>query len=315
MRLAGVPVAEGAGRRRAPDVVLGDRLVPRAGPQRLDDLTRADSDRRSIGPDRGDVGARRQLAHLAVGHAGPDDTPRHVHAARPLGVENLIRAGDDQVDRDVLSARHVPEEPHERVQSLAGPQTHLVVAELVEDHLRRERASAHLARVNRGVLAQEEGEEIHRDYTRANALTGNVPKRFTFTGTAKKRLPRSGRASSPRRCSTTGISCPSRTECTGRSRVAMPSMFSESMPTRTAPARTSRSASSPVRCGCPSKYRSLSQCRSQPVCTRTARPRTSASVSPSRSMTPAWPAGTRATTQSRFASDSSGSAARSFPWE
>ena len=36
---------------------------------------------------------------------------------------------------------------------------------------------------------------------RANALTGNVPKAFTFTGTAKNRAPVSGSAANPHKCS------------------------------------------------------------------------------------------------------------------
>ena len=64
---------------------------------------------------------------------------------------------------------------------------HLIVAEIVEDELRRKRAPAYLARVDCRVLAHEEGQKIHGNYTRANALIGNVPKPRTFTGTAKKR--------------------------------------------------------------------------------------------------------------------------------
>jgi hypothetical protein len=36
------------------------------------------------------------------------------------------------------------------------------------------------------------------------ARTGKLPKPLTLTGTAKKRVPRSGSAASPRRCSTIG---------------------------------------------------------------------------------------------------------------
>ena len=55
---------------------------------------------------------------------------------------------------------------------------------------------------------------------RAKALTGKVPKYFTFTGTAKKRNSESGSASRLQRCSTIGISAPSSNEwrtspCTG----------------------------------------------------------------------------------------------------
>jgi hypothetical protein len=42
--------------------------------------------------------------------------------------------------------------------------------------------------------------------TTAKALTGNVPNRFTFTGTAKKRKAASGSSLRPQRCSTIGIS-------------------------------------------------------------------------------------------------------------
>ncbi len=110
-----------------------------------------------------------------------------------------------------------------------------------------------------------------------------------------------------------GTSCASRTECAGRSRLATPSMF-KGVDAHEAGAGSDQPLRQfPVRYGCPSKYCSVPQCWSQPVCTKTARARTSRSISESRSMAPSWPDGSRATTQSRFANDSKGRAATSLP--
>src|SRR5262249_35778812 len=65
----------------------------------------------------------------------------------------------------------------------------------------------------------------------AKARTGKVPMPRNLTGTAKKRKPASGNCSRPRRCSTMGISAPSKVECTGRAASAVSSMLNESMPT------------------------------------------------------------------------------------
>ena len=71
--------------------------------------------------------------------------------------------------------------------------------------------------------------------TIANARTGNDPKPFTFTGTAKKANPSSGKASRLQRCSTIGISALSRRVWAGRVPSAASSILNESIPTRTAP--------------------------------------------------------------------------------
>ena len=67
-----------------------------------------------------------------------------------------ISSGDDQIYGDVFGPRHVPEEPNERVHSLARAYTHLVVAQLAEDALGGKGLPAHVAGVHRGVLDQEE---------------------------------------------------------------------------------------------------------------------------------------------------------------
>src|SRR2546430_6709561 len=75
----------------------------------------------------------------------------------------------------------------------------------------RDREAGGLRQIGRG---------SHRTYTTyrtyrgawAKARTGKVPMPFTFTGTAKKRAPRSGTASSPHMCSTMGMPAPSKAE-------------------------------------------------------------------------------------------------------
>ena len=64
-------------------------------------------------------------------------------------------------------------------------------------------------------------------------------------------------------------------------------MFTESMPTRTAPPAMSRSVASFPRQGCSgSPYRSVRQCRSHPVRNSTAWPSTSSPSSASAPITP-----------------------------
>jgi hypothetical protein len=58
---------------------------------------------------------------------------------------------------------------------------------------------------------------------------------LTLTGTELNRKPSVGRAPRFVRCSQIGIPAASRVEWTGRSRLAVSSMLSESIPTRTAP--------------------------------------------------------------------------------
>ena len=114
------PVAERASRRGAPDVFHADDLIPRLGTKRAHDLAGPESDGRAVGPHGRDVGAPRHLGDLVVGHPGPDDAPRHVHATHPLVVEDLRPTGDDGIHRGVFGPRHVPEQPDEGVEA-RGP--------------------------------------------------------------------------------------------------------------------------------------------------------------------------------------------------
>jgi hypothetical protein len=137
-----------------------DDLVPCLGTQRGDDLLRPAPDSRAVGSDPRDVGTSRHLADLGIGHPRADDAPRHVHATHPLVIEDLISTGDDRIDRGIFGPRHVPEEPHERVEAGGRAQPHLVIVEL-EDTLDQRRAAAHVARVHGGVLAKEKGQKVH----------------------------------------------------------------------------------------------------------------------------------------------------------
>src|ERR1039458_7528306 len=85
--------------------------------------------------------------------------------------------------------------------------------------------------------------------TIANARTGKLPNRFTFTGAAKNLNPPAGSAPRLHRCSAMGIPARSRIECTGRDRSAVSSIFSESMPASAAPESAICCAASAVRNG------------------------------------------------------------------
>ena len=76
--------------------------------------------------------------------------------------------------------------------------------------------------------------------------------------------------------------CRSRTVCAGRAPSVRSSTLTESMPTRVAPRAARSSQASAVRYGCPpAPYASVPQCRSHPVCSSTALPRTSYGASSS----------------------------------
>ncbi len=73
----------------------------------------------------------------------------------------------------------------------------------------------------------------------------------TRGGAAWNRKPSGGTWSNPVRCSTIGIPAASSALCAGRSPPLVSSMFTESMPTRTAPCSTSQAAASAVTNGWP----------------------------------------------------------------
>lgn len=97
-----------------------------------------------------------------------------------------------------------------------------------------------------------------------------------------------------------------------RSPPVVSSMFMESMPTSAAPACSSHIAASAVRKGWPWKYVSVLQCSDQPVCTKTAFPRTSASPKSSGPMA-RRERSARKTSPARSATCSNVSSARSLP--
>src|SRR5262245_29187832 len=194
------PVAERTRGRGAPDVRIADDVLPRLSGQPSDDLAGPDADGRAVGAHRLDVGAARQLRDLAVGHPGADDAPREIHPAHPFLVEDLVVPGDDQVHRDVLGPRHVPEQPHERVQSRARTRPHLLVAEPREDSLRGGRAPADVHRVYGGVLPQKEFDEVHDSLPQllksgltARTLLGAARRRMESRVRSRWRLLRTGR--------------------------------------------------------------------------------------------------------------------------
>jgi len=95
---------------------------------------------------------------------------------------------------------------------------------------------------------------VAADYNLANARTGNVPKPFTFTGTALKVKPDNGKRSRSQRCSAIGISAPRRVVCTGRVPPDVSSMFIESIPTSITPCSFRYAAAASVRNQWPFRY-------------------------------------------------------------
>ena len=77
------------------------------------------------------------------------------------------------------------------------------------------------------LLKEKRASQVYRPprYAITKARTGKVPNPRTLTGTPKNRLPRSGTAWSPRKCSTIGISRPSSTVWTGRAPSSVSSML------------------------------------------------------------------------------------------
>ena len=108
-------------------------LVPRRRRETPDDVLRAPPDGGAIGAYGLDVRTAREIGDFARAHPGADRAPGHVHAADPLVFQHLAAGTHDEVDGDVLGPRHVPEDPHERVEPVTRLHPHLVLAEIKAD--------------------------------------------------------------------------------------------------------------------------------------------------------------------------------------
>jgi hypothetical protein len=147
----------------------------------------------------------------------------------------------------------------------------------------------------------------------AKARTGKLPMPLILTGTAVNLKHATGSSWKLQRCSTIGIPAARSAVCTGRAPPEVSSIFSESIPTSTAPCSLRKSAAAPVRNECPLKYWSVAQCFAHPVCTRTALPLTSIGTKVCRSTARPDMPSARTTTASSSARPDRSSSEMSLP--
>src|SRR5262249_3756215 len=110
--------------------------------------------------------------------------PGDVQLLHPRVVENLAPACEHGIQEDVLGAGHVPEDPGDRVEVLAGPHPELLLAEAVEYPLDGGGLVAgDVDGVHGAVLGQEQIAHVHG---------GSSSSEATMTGRAEgvKRMPK-----------------------------------------------------------------------------------------------------------------------------
>src|SRR5438874_12121489 len=154
--------AEGALGRRLLERRRRDLPTPVLVPEGADDLARAAPDGVAVLAQGGQIDLARHLGDLRAAHADAEVPARDAQALAPGVVAHLVAPVEDRVDHDVLGARDVPHQPRQRVEVLARPHAHLLVAEAGERALRRRgRAAAHGRRLHRRVLREEEILGVH----------------------------------------------------------------------------------------------------------------------------------------------------------
>src|SRR6266850_6341535 len=154
--------AEGAFGRRLLERRRRDLPAPVLVAEVADDLARAAPDGVAVLAQGAQVDLARHLGDLRVAHPDAKVPARDAQALAPRVVAHLVAPVEDRVDHDVLGARDVPHQPRQRVEVLARPHAHLLVAEAGECALRRRgRVAAHGRRLHRRVLREEEILGIH----------------------------------------------------------------------------------------------------------------------------------------------------------
>src|SRR6266478_5477033 len=119
-----------------------------------------------------DIGARCEIDHFILRHTPPHVGARNVEARRPSVVEHLPSRNENEVHRHVVDPRHVPQEPHQRVEALARSYPHLLVRQRAEDQIGQRRAGRDIRGVDSSVLKVEEGQGIHTLKRNLHARSG-----------------------------------------------------------------------------------------------------------------------------------------------
>ena len=101
-----------------------------------------------------EIDAGGELVHLGVAHAGADVAARHREALEPF-LKGLGPIGQEAVERDVLDARRMPEEPRDGIDAGMRPRAQPRLGKAVEE-------AVHQPLVNLSVAGQEEPDGVHR---------------------------------------------------------------------------------------------------------------------------------------------------------
>lgn len=149
---------DGALLEHAPDAGWVDALPQLGCSETLDDSARATADGETIGADGGDIDGAIECGGLGGIHRVACIAAINIETFEPVpSVENLGTVGNEKVERDVFTARDVPEEPGDRM-TAAGEALYLFIGQTVQHRvLERPRFGAsHLLRVEERVLGQEQ---------------------------------------------------------------------------------------------------------------------------------------------------------------
>jgi len=110
----------------------------------------------AVGTGRGDIESPGHLADFVIRHASADVATGDVEATSPAVLEDLLASDDDEVQRSVLSPRHVLHEPRQRVGPGTRAPPHLVVADATEDRFCESGATGDISGMDQTVLFEEE---------------------------------------------------------------------------------------------------------------------------------------------------------------
>ena len=112
------------------------------------------------------------IAEVPSQSCPPHVRARNVEARRPSVVVHLPPRSENQVHRHVFDPRHVPREPHQRVEALARSYPHLLVRQGAEDQIGQRRAGRDIRGLDSSVLKVEEGQGIHAPKRNLHARYG-----------------------------------------------------------------------------------------------------------------------------------------------
>jgi hypothetical protein len=125
----------------------------------LDQLSRPPANRYTISPQRPNIKGGTQVSYTVCIHRIARITDRNLHSLDPVILaQNLPAAGQEQVHRDILDARDVPDEPRDGMLALSRDTPDSFLVDVLPDFILKgpRCRSGHPGRVDHGMLAQEQ---------------------------------------------------------------------------------------------------------------------------------------------------------------